>query len=37
MGTTHRQQPKVAFDAEAIFLGHGIVNEQEKWDDYKGT
>lgn len=37
VGATHRQQANVAFSAEAIFLGHGIINEQEKWDDYKGT
>ena len=22
-------------EAEAVFVGHGIVNEQEKWNDYK--
>lgn len=37
VGTTHRQLPKVAFEAEAIFVGHGIKNEQENWDDYKGV
>jgi Zn-dependent M28 family amino/carboxypeptidase len=37
VGSTHRQQANVKFDAEAIFVGHGIVNEQEKWDDYKGV
>lgn len=37
VGATHRQVPQMNFDAEAIFVGHGIVNEQEKWDDYKGV
>jgi Zn-dependent M28 family amino/carboxypeptidase len=37
VGGTHRQSENVNFDAEAIFVGHGIVNAQEKWDDYKGV
>jgi Zn-dependent M28 family amino/carboxypeptidase len=37
VGATHRQQAEVNFQAEAIFVGHGIVNEQEKWNDYKGA
>ena len=37
VGTTHRQQPETKFQAEAIFVGHGIVSRQEKWDDYKGV
>jgi Zn-dependent M28 family amino/carboxypeptidase len=37
VGTTQRQQPEVDFQADAIFVGHGIVNEQEKWNDYKGV
>jgi Zn-dependent M28 family amino/carboxypeptidase len=37
VGATHRQEPKVSLQAEAIFVGHGIVNEQEKWNDYKGV
>lgn len=37
VGGTHRQQENVSINAEAVFVGHGIVNEQEKWDDYKGV
>lgn len=37
VGATHRQQPEVDFQADAIFVGHGIINEKEKWDDYKGV
>jgi Zn-dependent M28 family amino/carboxypeptidase len=37
VGATHQQQPNVAFETDAIFVGHGILNEQEKWDDYKGV
>lgn len=35
IGCTHRQQSRVNLEAEAVFVGHGIVNEQEKWNDYK--
>jgi hypothetical protein len=37
VGGTHRQAENVNLDADAIFVGHGIVNAQEKWDDYKGV
>jgi Zn-dependent M28 family amino/carboxypeptidase len=37
VGGTHLQRPSVEFDAEAIFVGHGIVSKAEKWDDYKGV
>lgn len=37
VGGTHRQTPLETFDAEAIFVGHGIVSESEKWNDYKGV
>ena len=37
VGGTHRQSENVPLQAEAIFVGHGIVNAQEKWDDYKGV
>jgi Zn-dependent M28 family amino/carboxypeptidase len=37
VGTTQHQQPQVNFQAEAIFVGHGIINEHEKWNDYKGV
>lgn len=37
VGSTQTQQPEVKFEAEAIFVGHGIVSKQEEWDDYKGV
>ena len=37
VGTTQRQQPDVDFDAEAIFVGHGITAPEFGWDDYKGV
>lgn len=37
VGTTRRQQPEVDFDAEAVFVGHGITAPEFDWDDYKGA
>jgi Zn-dependent M28 family amino/carboxypeptidase len=37
VGTTHQQKTDLDFEAEAVFVGHGIVSEQEKWNDYKGV
>lgn len=37
VGGTHLQKPGVDFDAEAVFVGHGIVSRPENWDDYKGV
>ena len=37
VGGTFRQLPKVEIRAEMVFVGHGIVNAQENWDDYKGV
>jgi Zn-dependent M28 family amino/carboxypeptidase len=37
VGGTHRQVPRVEIDAEAVFVGHGIVSEPERWNDYKGA
>jgi Zn-dependent M28 family amino/carboxypeptidase len=37
VGGTHRQVKDIAIDAEAVFVGHGIVSQAENWDDYKGT
>ena len=37
VGSTHLQRPVVDVDADAIFVGHGIVSEAEKWNDYKGV
>lgn len=36
VGQGRSQQPVEDFDAEAIFLGHGIVAPEFNWDDYKG-
>lgn len=37
VGASHRQVSVETFDAETVFVGHGIVSETEKWSDYKGT
>lgn len=37
IGTTHQQQPDVNFEAEAVFVGHGIRAPEFGWDDYKGV
>jgi Zn-dependent M28 family amino/carboxypeptidase len=37
VGNSHRQRQVEIFDADAIFVGHGIVSKSENWDDYKGT
>ena len=37
VGNSQRQLPVETFDADAIFVGHGIVSKSENWDDYKGT
>ncbi len=37
VGSTHLQRPVVDVDADAVFVGHGIVSETEKWNDYKGV
>jgi Zn-dependent M28 family amino/carboxypeptidase len=37
VGVTHRQREAVQFDAEAVFVGHGIVAPNENWNDYKGV
>jgi Zn-dependent M28 family amino/carboxypeptidase len=37
VGVTRRQQPDVSFDAEAVFVGHGISASEFNWDDYKGA
>ncbi len=34
-GTSHTQMELEDFDAEAIFLGHGITAPEFDWDDYK--
>src|ERR1700730_2878938 len=37
VGVSQLQQPDDDFDAEAIFVGHGITAPEFQWDDYKGT
>lgn len=34
-GTSQTQMDLVEFDAEAIFVGHGITAKEFSWDDYK--
>ncbi|HEY3939043.1 MAG TPA: M28 family peptidase [Bryobacteraceae bacterium] len=36
VGTALSQQPTNDFDAEAVFVGHGIAAPEFGWDDYKG-
>ncbi len=31
------QRPKVTFDGDVVFVGHGIVAPELKWDDYAGV
>ena len=33
----HQQRDSVSIDAEAVFVGHGIVAPEFDWDDYKGV
>ena len=35
VGTAYSQQPENDFDAEAVFVGHGISAPEFGWDDYK--
>lgn len=37
VGTSHQQLPAAQFDAEAVFVGHGITAPEYQWDDYAGT
>src|SRR5262245_13474047 len=34
-GTSHTQTDREQFDAEAVFVGHGITAPEFGWDDYK--
>jgi Zn-dependent M28 family amino/carboxypeptidase len=36
VGQTQRQVPSQDFDAEAVFVGHGITAPEFGWDDYAG-
>ncbi len=35
VGVTFQQKPTIEIDADAIFVGHGIVAPEYQWDDYK--
>ena len=35
VGGSHRQQTNEKFDAEVVFVGHGIVAPEEHWNDFK--
>src|SRR5579883_57099 len=37
VGVSQLQQPTDQFDAEAIFVGHGISAPEFQWDDFKGV
>src|SRR5579864_5638308 len=37
VGVSELQQPNDQFEAEAIFVGHGIVAPEFQWDDFKGV
>jgi Zn-dependent M28 family amino/carboxypeptidase len=37
VGVSELQQPTDQFDAEAVFVGHGIVAPEFGWDDFKGV
>ena len=36
-GNTMRQTARAEFDAEAVFVGHGITAPEFAWNDYKGV
>ncbi|MCX6599184.1 MAG: M28 family peptidase [Acidobacteria bacterium] len=36
VGVTQRQQKQEEFEAEAVFVGHGITAPEFDWDDYRG-
>jgi Zn-dependent M28 family amino/carboxypeptidase len=36
VGVTYQQKTDAAFDGDAVFVGHGIVAPEYKWDDYAG-
>ena len=37
VGVNLRQKPLEEFEAEAVFVGHGIVAPEFQWDDFKGV
>lgn len=36
VGVTYQQKTNPAFDADAVFVGHGITAPEYQWDDYQG-
>ena len=36
VGVTQQQRADASFDADAIFVGHGITAPEYQWDDYAG-
>src|SRR5262249_49055595 len=36
VGVTYQQKTDPEFDAEAVFVGHGITAPEYQWDDYQG-
>ena len=37
VGVTMQQRTDAAFDAQAVFVGHGITAPEYNWDDYRGA
>ena len=37
VGVTLQQKTEAAFDADAVFVGHGITAPEFQWDDYKNV
>ena len=37
VGVSQTQQPETRFEAQAIFVGHGITAPEFQWDDFKGV
>ena len=37
VAVNHRQRESESIDAEAVFVGHGIIASEFDWDDYKGV
>jgi Zn-dependent M28 family amino/carboxypeptidase len=37
VGVTYQQKSDAEFDADAVFVGHGIVAPEYQWDDYAGV
>jgi Zn-dependent M28 family amino/carboxypeptidase len=37
VGVTFQQKPTIEIDADAVFVGHGIVAPEYQWDDYQGV